>query len=166
MAPAQLGVGDRTAAIASLRRGLATLEELARIDPATRRFRSWQYTAYRDLGKIQLEQQDWPAAIASFENALLIGEEWSATDSASASARHSLAEANLYLARAYSLRAAAESAHRRSLWEQAREQWLRVRTIWQPIATAGQLASDETGLLDEAAREIARCETILLARRF
>ena len=89
-------------AIAALRKGVATLESLAAVDPNNGRARREVGWGYKQLGTTQVAAEDYPGAVESLQKSLAIKEISAAADPQNAQASLDLASGHVDLAEALS----------------------------------------------------------------
>ncbi len=87
-------------AIAAIRRGVATLESLAAIDPNNGRARREVAWGYKQLGTTQVAAEDYPGAVDSLQKSLAIKESFAVADPQNAQASFDLAGGHVDLAEA------------------------------------------------------------------
>jgi eukaryotic-like serine/threonine-protein kinase len=87
-------------AIAALRKGVATLESLAAIDPNNGRARREVGWGYKQLGTTQVAAEDYPGAVESLQKSLAIKESFAVADPQNAQASFDLASGHVDLAEA------------------------------------------------------------------
>jgi serine/threonine protein kinase len=87
-------------AIAALRKGVATLESIASIDPNNARARREVGWGYKQLGTTQVAGEDYSGAVESLQKSLAIRESFAAADPQNAQASFDLASGHVDLAEA------------------------------------------------------------------
>jgi eukaryotic-like serine/threonine-protein kinase len=86
--------------IAALRKGVATLESLAAVDPNNARARREVGWGYKQLGTTQVAAEDYPGAVESLQKSLALKENSAAADPQNAQASFDLSSGHVDLAEA------------------------------------------------------------------
>ena len=157
--------GDYAAALPYLRNNLATRRKMAARDPDSV---VWPYLVVLAHGEIAFAEADvghTAAALDQCREAIKILNE-RRIDLGNAYLRGLEAQAYGWIGKSYAqVAASAASTQSGEYCRHAREMFQRSVQIWQDLRARGTLAADDAPKLDEAHRELARCDAALAEKR-
>ena len=154
-------LGNHADALARFEKNLTMREKVAAGDPQNLRERFNVIVANGELAMTQAKLGNTSAALEHYgkEMALL---QQTAVDSSDVNIRGFEAQAYGWLGRTQvQLASAATSGGATQHWRVGREMFQHSLDIWQDLRARGTLAADDAPKLDEAVREIAKCEAAL-----
>ncbi|MFL6215725.1 MAG: protein kinase domain-containing protein [Blastocatellia bacterium] len=156
--------GDVAAALENYRKGLAMREDYARQHADDLNVLPGLEDSYERLGDSEARMGDALAALASYRKARECGEKFLAADPQRDRIRDSLATICYKLGKEAALVASSArtpTGRRSDGWGEARSAYQHSLELFNELRQRGALRAEDASKPDEAARELARCDTAL-----